>query len=136
MIRDSGLADAGTSGAPSIVGIDGPNTSASRSPTFAPWRASASARFTATVDLPTPPLPAATAITFRGPFRSALSLGAGRYAVTISGTTLTRLAPRPRSASSIRLASSRRCVVGYACVGMSTFTSTSSPETSTPRSTR
>ena len=32
------------------------------SPTFAPDRASAAAKFTATVDLPTPPFPEATAI--------------------------------------------------------------------------
>jgi len=76
-----------------MVGIDGPNTSASSRPTLAPWRASASARLTATVDLPTPPLPAATATTFLGPLSTALSLGAGTNAVTTSGITVTRLAP-------------------------------------------
>src|SRR6478735_8773006 len=98
MMRESFDADGGTSGAPSIVGIDGPNTSASSRPTLAPWRASASARFTATVDLPTPPLPAATAMTFFGPLRTALSLGAGRYAVLTSGMTVVRLAPRALTA--------------------------------------
>src|SRR2546430_7817782 len=39
--------------------------SASRTPTRAPWAAQASARFTATVDLPTPPLPEATATMLR-----------------------------------------------------------------------
>ena len=38
--------------------------SASRSPTRAPCAAQASARLAATVDLPTPPLPDATAMTF------------------------------------------------------------------------
>ena len=41
--------------------------SASSSPTRAPSRASASARLTAVVDLPTPPLPEATATTLRMP---------------------------------------------------------------------
>ena len=41
--------------------------SASRMPTLAPCRAQASARFAATVDLPTPPLPEATATMFRTP---------------------------------------------------------------------
>jgi hypothetical protein len=40
----------------------------------------------ATVDLPTPPLPAATAMTFLGPLSSALSLGGGWDAVTTSRT--------------------------------------------------
>src|ERR1700761_6999158 len=39
--------------------------SASSRPTRAPWSAQARARFTATVDLPTPPLPEATATTLR-----------------------------------------------------------------------
>ncbi len=38
--------------------------SASSTPTFAPSAASASARLTAVVDLPTPPLPLATAMMF------------------------------------------------------------------------
>ena len=41
--------------------------SASSTPTFAPSAASASARFTAVVDLPTPPLPLATAMMFFTP---------------------------------------------------------------------
>ena len=41
--------------------------SPSRMPTRLPHRASASARFTATVVLPTPPLPAPTAMTFFTP---------------------------------------------------------------------
>ncbi len=41
--------------------------SASSTPTRAPWAAQASARFAATVDLPTPPLPEATATIFLTP---------------------------------------------------------------------
>ena len=50
-----------------MVGMFGPYTSPSRMPTFAPDRMSAQARFTATVDLPTPPLPEETAIVFLTP---------------------------------------------------------------------
>ena len=49
---------------PSISGMLGPYISPSRMPTFAPSAASASARLTAVVDLPTPPLPDAIAMTF------------------------------------------------------------------------
>src|ERR671938_493141 len=52
---------------PIISGMFGPWMSASSSPTLAPvWR-SATARPTAQVDLPTPPLPAPTATTFLTP---------------------------------------------------------------------
>jgi hypothetical protein len=46
---------------PSILGIEGPKISASISPTLAPLLLKASARFAATVDFPTPPLPEAMA---------------------------------------------------------------------------
>ncbi len=52
---------------PSINGTLGPYTSASISPTRRCMLASASARFVATVDLPTPPLPLATARMLRTP---------------------------------------------------------------------
>src|SRR5207253_3201107 len=48
--------------APSMIGTSGPYTSASTMPTVAPVPRSATARFTATVDLPTPPFPDETAI--------------------------------------------------------------------------
>ena len=48
---------------PSMRGTLKPQTSASRMPTFLPSAASAAARFTVTLDLPTPPLPEAIAIT-------------------------------------------------------------------------
>ena len=50
-----------------MVGREGPYTSASSRPTRAPSAARASARFTAVVDLPTPPLPEATARMFFTP---------------------------------------------------------------------
>src|SRR5207247_9581216 len=64
-------------GVPSICGSDGPNTSASSMPTRAPQFCRARARFTATVLLPTPPLPDVTAITFFTPGRRFLSAGGG-----------------------------------------------------------
>jgi len=54
----------GSPEAPSIPGTLAPYMSASRSPTLAPALLRAIAKFTATVDLPTPPFPLATAITF------------------------------------------------------------------------
>ena len=47
---------------PSMRGTLKPQTSASRTPTLCPSAASATARFTVTLDLPTPPLPEATAM--------------------------------------------------------------------------
>src|SRR6266446_1572499 len=66
--------------APSIIGTFGPYTSASSNPTLCPSFAKASARFTATVVLPTPPLPLATATRFFTPgigWRSGCCMGAG-----------------------------------------------------------
>src|SRR6476646_7810479 len=48
---------------PIIIGMFGPYTSASMRPTLAPVKASAQARFAATVDLPTPPFPLLMAMT-------------------------------------------------------------------------
>src|SRR6266478_3812717 len=66
--------------APSIIGTFGPYTSASSNPTLCPSLDNASARFTATVVLPTPPLPLATATRFFTPgigWRSGCCIGAG-----------------------------------------------------------
>jgi hypothetical protein len=52
----------GFSREPSITGIEEPCTSASRISTEWPARSRAAARFTATVLLPTPPLPLTTAM--------------------------------------------------------------------------
>ena len=49
---------------PSILGMEGPVISASRIPTRAPERASSTARLPQTNDLPTPPLPEMTPITW------------------------------------------------------------------------
>ena len=68
--------DFGVPVAPSICGRFGPVMSASRSPTRAPLCASATARLTETVLFPTPPLPEATATTFRMFGRSFSWLGA------------------------------------------------------------
>jgi len=46
---------------PSSFAMEGPLRSASRTPTAEPESAKAAARFAVTVDLPTPPLPEATA---------------------------------------------------------------------------
>ena len=51
----------GTASVPIMSGMLGPYTSASSRPTVFPNVSSASARFTASVDLPTPPFPLATA---------------------------------------------------------------------------
>ena len=48
---------------PSMRGTEKPQMSASSTPTRKPWAARAAARFTVTDDLPTPPLPEATAMT-------------------------------------------------------------------------
>ena len=50
---------------PSILGMLGPWKSRSSRPTFFPWLARAYARFTETVDLPTPPFPLRTRMTCR-----------------------------------------------------------------------
>ena len=57
------LHELGADSAPIIIATLGPYTSASISPTRLPLACIARARLTATVDLPTPPLPLATATT-------------------------------------------------------------------------
>jgi hypothetical protein len=67
--------------------------SASKRPTRAPRSARPAARLTATVDLPTPPLPEATATTFLTPGRtsvSARSLGLQYFAYACSDVVLVR----------------------------------------------
>ena len=59
--RIMSLKPTGLPTAPSIRGTLNPQTSASRTPTERPAFASAAARFTVTLDLPTPPLPDAIA---------------------------------------------------------------------------
>ncbi len=83
---------------PSMSGTLGPVMSASRRPTVAPARASATARFTAIVLLPTPPLPDATAMTFLTPGTSC-SGRAGAERRTIDDQVMsTESAPIERTA--------------------------------------
>ncbi len=73
--------------------------SASSTPTEAPSAASASARFTAVVDLPTPPLPEATAMMFLMPGMS-LTPRCTACATTFERTaTFAEAAPAALSAS-------------------------------------
>ena len=119
----------GTSGSPSIVGTDGPYTSASSSPTVAPCCRSASARLVATVDLPTPPLPAATAMMFLTP-ASRSPAGLPILVVTSALTSsLTPLAPAPLAASLTACSISSLC--GCAGVGSFSLTCAVSPSPST-----
>ena len=71
--------------------------SASSRPTEAPSRASATARFTATVLLPTPPLPDATAMTFFTP---------GSSCSAVRGAARRTVAPQVRSTDSTPIGSS------------------------------
>src|SRR5271170_4696483 len=94
----------GCSFVPSITGTFGPYTSASSKPTVAPSFFSAMARFTATVVLPTPPLPLATAMRFFTPSMGAFeALGPGDggpggiYILSGAQVTMTvRIDDRPR----------------------------------------
>ena len=65
---------------PIIRGMFGPVMSASSRPTLAPACASATARLTLTVHLPTPPLPDATAMMFFTPWHELLRLAGLRAA--------------------------------------------------------
>src|SRR5438046_2453089 len=77
--------------------------SASSNPTEAPLLRRAAARFTATVDLPTPPLPDATAIVCLTPGRTSDGLGrmnAGRtFAVMRTSTDVTPASSRTASSA-------------------------------------
>ena len=96
--RYSGLPDM-----PSMVGREGPYTSASSSPTDRPRAESAAARLTATVDLPTPPLPLATARTRRTWAGRAVATGAfGRPWSTAWGEREARRGAETFRASAVR----------------------------------
>src|SRR3569623_720233 len=79
---------------PIIIGMLGPYTSASMSPTRSPCFARATARFTDTVDLPTPPLPLEIAM-MRPRFGYATGVGAGGTAWALGSCPMTGSA-RPR----------------------------------------
>ena len=76
-------------GIPSIRGWLGPYMSASSTPTFAPSLLRASATFTATVDLPTPPFPLAMAMMFFTPATSILPAIEGRAVTWLVTRTFT-----------------------------------------------
>ena len=96
----------GLSVIPSINGMLGPYTSASSTPTRCPVRASAAARLTDTVDLPTPPLPLATATTWCTPGMAGLAAGVGLGAAGRSMTISTG-----RSTSGLRVSATLRRIV-------------------------
>ncbi|MCY1360745.1 hypothetical protein D9M68_847740 [compost metagenome] len=78
-------------------------------PTRAPSAASASARLTAVVDLPTPPLPEATAITFFTPGSSLTPRCTAWATIFMVTATLTLVTPgtsRTAATTSLRIGSS------------------------------
>ena len=109
-------ASAGLPEMPIMRGSEGPKMSLSMRPTASPCRASAAARLTATVDLPTPPLPEATATMLFTPGSSirpevcpdALPAGwrsgGGAAARSAVSTTVALVTPgrRPSAASTAR----------------------------------
>src|SRR6185295_286752 len=100
---------------PIIMGTFGPYTSASMSPTLYPSAASATARFTETVVLPTPPLPEPTAIRFWTPGMGSLGCGLGWLGLIwfILTYVSNRAAPRVdtlRSTAELQVKSSGLCV--------------------------
>ncbi len=116
---------------PIMSGTLGPVMSASKSPTVAPSRARLTARLTATVVLPTPPLPEATAIVFRTPgMRSAI--GPPKVRFTFEAHSIFT-APAPRPVSSSAMSDSMVAFSGQAGVVSSTVTVTSEPSMSTDR---
>ena len=119
---------------PNRRGAEGPNTSASSSPTRQPSSAIATARLAATVDLPTPPLPEATATIWRTPATlSGARRGAARPAgacewpaaggapgarseVRVTIAALTPSTPRSAVSAALRIGSARA-----ACAGSTTI---------------
>ena len=124
MILFSGL-DLGWPSTPSIIGMLGPVMSASIRPTDAPARASATARLTLTVLLPTPPLPDATAMTFLTP-GSSCSAARGLARRTVAPQAIARPAT-PTGSSARRTSDSIWSLSGQAGVVSSIVNATSAP---------
>ncbi len=102
---------------PVSKGSEGPYTSASITPTAAPDSRSASARFTAVVLFPTPPLPEATAIAFRTPGRISGCAPAERSRPRVFEVIVTWTFSTPSSASTrSRAAFSNSALTGQAGV--------------------
>src|SRR3990172_3269408 len=110
---------------PIISGTFGPVISASSSPTRAPSRARLTARLTATVVLPTPPFPDATAMVFRTPgMRSAAGPPKERFTLLAQST---RTVVAPSEASPSTMSDSIFAFSGQAGVVSSTVRSTVLP---------
>ncbi len=110
---------------PIISGTFGPVMSASSRPTRAPSRARLTARLTATVVLPTPPLPDATAIVFLTPgMRSAAGPPNERFTLLAQST---RTAVAPSASSPSTMSDSILAFSGQAGVVSSTVRSTVLP---------
>src|SRR5690606_20856708 len=87
-----------------MVGMDGPKMSRSSSPTRKPERAAATARLTATVDLPTPPLADATATIPRAGRVPTLTVRAGAGGETGRAGVDAGAVRAPAAASAVRTA--------------------------------
>src|SRR5450759_528790 len=110
---------------PSIIGMLGPVISASRRPTLAPDLASATARLTLTVLLPTPPLPDATAMMFLTPGTScSAARGVARRTEALQ---VTAMPSTPTAASTRRTSTSISSLSGQAGVVSSIVKATSDP---------
>ena len=133
----SGLA--GRPETPSILGCDGPYTSASSRPTRRPCCANAQARFAATVDFPTPPLPEAIATIrstpgiFSGPLGWAgrCGLRSGGGAVSVCPVITIETVPMPSSAFSAASALTFASSYGFACDGGISMTNRTAPSSPT-----
>ena len=114
-----------------IMGSEGPYTSASKMPTFAPIIASVYARLTDVVDLPTPPLHDETAMTWRTSFRpgsatvavSGAASGAAGCAEKVTSTSVTH----PSAPTAALLSCSNCALTGHAGVVSSSSKLTSPP---------
>src|SRR5579862_3543700 len=106
MIRRSGVSVTAFS-TPTIIATLGPYTSASIKPTRQPSARIASARFTATVDLPSPPLPLATATMCLTPaiLRGCATPAAARGAVAAGCSIWTLTAGTPGIAATVAFTS-------------------------------
>ncbi len=92
---------------PNSFGIEGPNRSASSTPTLRPSLARPTARLQATVDLPTPPLPDATAMMCLTPGMGAVERRRAAAAAVAAAVRMAAGRARPppisRAASAVRV---------------------------------
>ena len=116
---------------PNMMGTLGPWMSPSSTPTRAPNFESATARFTATVVLPTPPLPAPTAITFFTPGSGGPPFS-GAVAERTTAVMATSTAVTPGSAAT----ASRACAWSWSFTGHAGVVSSMVNATRPPSMTR